>query len=504
MPPPASPAAAFDPIVARSAWVDRAARGNLKRRSVRGAAVTGGAQALKFVIRFGGTAILARLLAPADFGLVAMTTVMTGFVAMFTDAGLASATVQRPRIDHGEVSTLFWINAALGLALALLVLVLAPGIAWFYGDSRLAPISAVIGLTFVFAGVTVQHQALLRREMRFKLLAITDVVSIGAGTAVAVAMAWRGFGFWSLVGLQVATSAVQAAMVWVALDWRPGRPQQVRRTLPLLRFGGNVLAFNLLNYFARQADNLLIGWYWGASALGLYDKAYSLLLLPIKQINGPLASVALPALARTQSEPARFARFFLGGVQAIASLCVPLVVIVALFADEVVRLWLGPGWEESAHLFRLLAVAAALGAINNPVGWLLVALGHTRRYRQLGFRNSAVIVSSFALGLPYGAEGVALAYSVATAALFLPTWWFVLRGTPVALGRLGLTLVPPIVSTLLAAAAALALRAVTTDLSGAARSTLAVAVFAAVYVVVLLAGFRRWSFFRDILVQLRR
>lgn len=492
------------PFVAHSASIDPAGCQNLKRRSVRGAAVTGGAQVMKLIIRLGGTAILARLLSPADYGMVAMTTVITGFVGMFTDAGLASATVQRPQISHGEVSTLFWINAILGLVLAGVVASISPAVAWFYDTPQLTPVCAAIALTFLFAGLTVQHQALLRREMRFKLLAITEVVAMLAGIGVAIAMAVGGFGYWSLVGMQVATAATQALCVWLALDWRPGRPEELRSHLPLLRFGGDVLAFNVVNYFARQADNLLIGWYWGASALGLYDKAYALLLLPIKQINGPLGAVAMPALARMQSQPAQFSRFFLSGVQLVASVCVPLVVLVALFADEIVRLWLGPDWSECAHLFRLLSVAAGLGAIGNPVGWYLVALGHTRRYRQLGFRNSAAIVAGFAIGLPYGAEGVALAYSITTVLLFLPTWWFVLRGTPTSLPRFLISLIPPLGATLPAAGVAFAIkRLVMPHGPEWITELLAASAFGLVYALVLLVGFRRWSFFRGILSQLR-
>lgn len=475
----------------------------LKRRSVRGAAVTGVSQFLRFGIRLGSTAVLARLLVPEEFGLIAMTTVVTGFIGLFTDAGLASATIQRETITQRQVSNLFWLNVAAGIALAALVVLIAPGVAWFYDDPRLAPVCAVLSVSFVFGGLTVQHQAILRREMRFKALAGLELVTVILAVAVAIGLGLAGVGYWALVGMSIATAVVPAVGVWLLLPWRPSRPEGFHSTLPLLRFGGDVLAFNVVNYFARQADNLLVGWYWGPAALGLYDKAYSLLLLPIRQINGPLASVAMPVLARTQADPARFARFFLGAVQAIASICLPLVVIVALFADEVVRFWLGPGWEQSADLFRLLAAAAAIGAINNPVGWLLVALGLTRRYRQLGFRNSAVIVLSFAIGLPFGAAGVALAYSIATAGLFLPTWWYALRGTPVALSRLLLTLVPPVCSTVAAAAAAFAVAPFAADRSAPVRAGVAAAIFAGAYAVVLLAGFRRWSFFRGILAQLR-
>jgi PST family polysaccharide transporter len=358
---------------------DRVLPEHLARTAVRGAAVTGGGQAVRLAIGLGATAILARLLTPGDYGLVAMTVVVTGFVQVFRDAGLTSAMIQRREITHGQVSSLFWLNLALGCLLAGILVAMSPWVAAFYGEPKLGPITRALALTFVLGGLTLQHQALLRRQMRFPALVTLEIVSAAVGAVVAIAMALRGFEYWSLVGMAIGTAAANAIGVWIAVPWRPGPPRRGSGTRSLVKFGSDVLAFDVVNYFARQADNLLIGWYWGPAALGLYDRAYGLMMLPLNQVNAPLAAVAVPVLSRARTDSAKFGRFVLSALQLLASATIPMVAAIVVFADEIVLLGLGPGWTEVAHLFRLLAVAAAGRAISNTVGWVLISLGHTKK-----------------------------------------------------------------------------------------------------------------------------
>lgn len=466
--------------------------------------MAGFSQGLRFLIQFGATAVLARLLSPQDFGLVAMTAVITGFIIMFADAGLTVATIQRERLNQAQISGVFWVNVALGLALALIVIGLARPIAAFYRQPELVGICVALSATFVLGGLIVQHQALLRRKMRFALLAGVSVGSALFGSTVGVVMAMQGHGYWSLVGLSIGTTFANAVAVWLAAAWRPSLPRSgdLREALPLLKFGADVLTFNVVNYLSRRVDALLIGWIWGPVALAMYDKAYSMLLLPIKQINAPLGGVAVPALSRSRRDPVRHRRFFLNTTQLVASISLPAVAVIALFAEDVVRLWLGSGWIEAAGLFRLLAAAAAIGAINNPLGWFLISSGLTRRYRQFGIYNSAVLVAAFLVGVRYGADGVASSYSVAMAVLFAPTWYFVLRGTGVRLGDVVRSLLPPVMACLPAIAAGRIVAGLTAEALGRGSSGAGVAAFAAVYAAVLLVGFRRWSFFRGILAEL--
>src|SRR6266850_498166 len=174
-----------------------AARG----RSVQGSVVSVSSQGLRFVLRTGSMMVLARLLTPEDFGLQAMVVVMTGFLALFRDAGLSAVTVQRDTVSHDQVSTLFWINVVIGVVLAVSLVLASPAIAAFYRDSRLTPICAVSALAFLFHGVSIQHYALLQRQMRFVSLAVIEIVAVAAGVAVGVGMALLTFGYWALVAM---------------------------------------------------------------------------------------------------------------------------------------------------------------------------------------------------------------------------------------------------------------------------------------------------------------
>lgn len=392
---------------------------DLKGRSVRGGAVTLAAQAVKFVLQTGSTMVLARLLTPQDFGLVAMVTAVTGFVAMFKDAGLSTATVQRERITHNQVSTLFWINVGLSVAVMLVVAALAPGIAWFYGEPQLAGITLALAGTFVFGGLTVQHQALLRRQMRFRALATIEVASLATGIATAIAMGFASCGCWSLVGMTAGTAVANCVLVWLASGWRPGRPVRGSGVRSMLAFGGGLTTFSVLNYFTRHADNVIIGYALGSGPLGIYSKAYNLLTMPICQFNAPVASVMLPALSRLQNDPERYRRAYLQAISTLAFVGMPLVAFLFVVADEVVAIVLGPRWEGAATVFRWLAPAALLGTINVAPGWLCVSLGRAKVQVIWAAFSAPMSVGAFIVGTQWGVVGVAAAFSISWCVLHI-------------------------------------------------------------------------------------
>ncbi len=406
---------------------------DLKGRSVRGGAVTLTAQGIKFLLQIGSTAVLARLLAPGDFGLVAMVSAFTGFIALFKDLGLSMATVQRAEITHQQVSTLFWINVVASVVLMVVAAALAPAVAWFYGEPRLTGIMLVIAGTFLFGGLTAQHSALLQRHMRFSLLAAADLLSLAAGVAVGIAMAWRGFSYWSLVGMTAATAAANTLFVWLFSPWRPGLPRRGAGTSAMLRFGGHLTGFNVLNYFTCNFDNILIGATLGAGPLGIYAKAYNLLGLPIRQINGPMGAVALPALSRLQSDPQGYRRYYLRAVEIIAFAGMPIAAFAFVAADEVVLLLLGPQWTAAVPVFRWLAPAAFLGTLNVVPGWLCVSLGHTERQVHWALAAAPITVGAFVVGLRWGIEGVAAAFSLTWCLLLIAFMAYACWSTPVRL-----------------------------------------------------------------------
>lgn len=432
---------------------------DLGGRTVRGGAVTVVSQAIKFLISMVATVVLARLLTPQDYGLVGMVAVVIGFVSMFKDLGLSTATIQRAEINNAQISTLFWINLALSLAVMLVTAAIAPVIARFYHEPRLVSITLAYGCGFLLAGLTVQHEALLRRQMRFTALAGAEVFSILAGVVTAILMAWSGAGYWSLVGGALSMNLAYLMGIWILCGWRPGLPVRNAGVRSMLVFGGNFTGFSIVNYFARNLDNMLIGWWWGAAALGLYAKAYQLLLLPLDQINSPISAVAVPVLSRLVDSPDRYRQAYLRILEKIAIMTMPLMAFMIVTSDWLVLLLLGPKWIGVSRIFALLAIAGFVQPVTSTTGWLFLTQGRPHHMFQWGLIGSSLIVASIAIGLPWGAVGVATSYSLGFVCITVPLLlWFVGRSGPVRAGDIYLAVAPIAFASLCALLAALALR----------------------------------------------
>ncbi|TVP62559.1 MAG: lipopolysaccharide biosynthesis protein [Leptolyngbya sp. LCM1.Bin17] len=385
---------------------------DLRRRTVRSGAITISAQGLKFLITTGSTVILARLLSPDDYGLVGMVTVVIGFVQLFKDLGLVQATIQQEQITHQQVSTLFWINVILSVVIAILVALLAPIIAWFYQEPRLVRITLLLATTFIFGGLTVQHQALLRRQMSFNVLAKIDIASLLVGVIVAQVSAFYGAGYLALIYMQLVISILGVGGVWLACPWRPGYPRWTPEIRPMLSFGGNLTGFRCLNYFSRNFDNVMIGRVWGASELGLYSKAYQLLLLPINQVNKPVYSVVLSALSRLQSDPDRYSRVYFKAVLGITTLGMPLVAVLFATAEQVIFVLLGQNWMGVVPIFQFLMPAAFIATFTISTGWVYQSLGQVDRQFRWGIFSSSINIVTFLVSVRWGAIGVAAAYGI--------------------------------------------------------------------------------------------
>jgi PST family polysaccharide transporter len=405
--------------------------GNVQIRAFRGGLVTLVGQAVKLLLQAGSAAILGRLLLPRDFGLLAMVASITRFIGMFKDLGLSSATVQRSQITHDQVSALFWINCVVAIIATIVVAILAPLVAWFYQEPELVSITVVLSGNFIFSGLTVQHQALLRRQMRFKLTAIINVVSMAAGVITAVVMATFGFRYWSLVGAEFGTTIVNCILVWASCHWRPGVFKRNVGVGPMLSFGGHLTGFTVVNYFTRNFDNILIGRVLGPSPLGIYARAYSLLMLPISQINVPLAAVLLPGLSRLQNNSAEYRKLFLRAVGAMSFVTVPIVVFSSFFAKELILVWLGHRWLPVARVFQLLSPAAAVGAMAFAPNWLSQSLGRPAQQFRYALVSAPVCIAGFVIGIRWGVQGVAASFSITFVGLLCGYIWYATKNSPV-------------------------------------------------------------------------
>lgn len=422
----------------------------LGKRAARGAALTMSSNGVRFVLETVRIIVLARLLLPADYGLVAMVTALTGVMEMFKDLGLNTATVTREKLSHAQVSTLFWINLGFGALLSLVTMALAPLIAWFYGDGRLLPITLALAPSFLLAGLAVQHQALLRRQMRFGVLAGVRIVDVVVGLAVGVAVAWTGGGYWALVAMPVASAAANAVAVWAWTGWRPGAPARRVGSREMVRFGSQVTGTNLVTYVSRRLDQFLLGWWSGATALGLYTKSVSLVEAPLNRALTPIATVVLPTLSRLRAEPVRYRDAYLRIVAMLCLVSMPGAAFMIGCSRWLIPFLLGPQWSEAAPIFAVLAVLGFLRPIEGSNWWLFVTqerAGEGLRWSVIGalITSAAVIV-----GVPWGALGVATAVTLASVARLPLLVWFVTRSGPVRSSDIYLGLAP---STLAAAVA---------------------------------------------------
>lgn len=407
-------------------------KSDLMKRSTYGGAVTIGAQGLKFLLSTASTIILARLLTPQDFGLVGMVAIIYGFVSMFQYLGLSTATIQWEGLSHEQVSTLFWINLALSSLIALIVIASAPAIARFYHEPRLVGITIGYCLSLFLTGLFIQHEALLNRQMRFLAIAVIDISALLIGLLAGIVAAWYGAGYWALVLNFFVMTLATAVGNWVTCRWRPGWPVRGSGVRSMLGFGGNVTGFNIFTYFARNIDNALIGKYWGASQLGLYAKAYQLLLLPVQQINAPFAAVAIPALSRLQDVPDRYRATYLKIIEKIAIITMPGVVFMIVTADWLVVFLLGQQWYETSHIFMLLGIAALIQPVSKTTVWLFLTQARSREMLRWGIIGGIISIISIVAGLPWGALGVAASYAFGEFFLVTPLlFWFVGRKGPV-------------------------------------------------------------------------
>lgn len=458
----------------------------LKRRSVHGAAATFVAQALKFVLQFGSQVALARLLDPASFGLVAMVAPIVGFVQVLNDLGFAQAVVQRSEVSQAQISALFWISLAIGSGLTLLAMASAPLIAFLYGEPRTLPITMTLASLILLSSLAVLPSALLNRQMRFVPLAVIDISSVLVGVGVGVVAAWCGLGYASLVLMQVGSSVTSVGLIWVACAWRPSRPARTPGVGSMIRFGANLMGANLATYFSMSADNMLVGAVNGEVALGLYDRSYNLAVKPQMQLMAPVSRVAVPILSRLAASPENYRAAYLRMVQLVLIACAPGMIFCVFMAEPVIRLLFGARWIAMAPIFAWICFGGTVAALFSSMSWLFTTQNRTREQMVYSTWCSVISIASFAVGVVWGALGVAMVSALSFVLVQTPLLtWAATRAGPVTAGVLVRVLLP-LLAAAVATAAALAGAAGALGALGAGGLVLAAGLSYAVFGVVVL------------------
>jgi len=403
----------------------------LRRVALRGAAVTMLSQTAVFAVQMLATVVLARLLTPADFGLLAMVTTFSLLLMNFGLNGFTEVVLQREDVDHRLASNLFWINVAMGIVLAVGFAAAGPLLAWLYAEPRVIAVAGAIALTILFTSVSVEHLALLMRAMRFADVSANQILARAISVSVAIVLACMGSGYWALVAGAVALPLATSAGAWIWCRWIPGLPRRDDRTIPALRFAIYTYGCFTVGYFMRNMDNLLIGWRFGPEALGLYKKAFDLFTIPV-EVSAPVTRVAVSALSRLTGDSARRGRHLLGALAPLAFIGMGLGVNLTLIGKDLLFLLLGPQWTESGLIFTFLAPATGLMLIYLVQVWIHLSIGRADRLFRWGIFEFTMITVLFLLGLRWGPLGVAAAWVAYFCVFTIPALRY--AGRPAGLG----------------------------------------------------------------------
>ncbi|MFE4104663.1 lipopolysaccharide biosynthesis protein [Almyronema epifaneia] len=362
--------------------------------------------------------VLARLLEPEDFGLVALANVFLAFVQVFLDQGFPKALIQHQNLEPEHIHTAFWTNLISGAVLTGLCILFSPLIADLFNEAQLTPILRYFSLLLLISSFTGVQEALLERQFKFKFVALRSLLGLFLGGLAGVSAALLGCGVWSLVIQQLTYESVGAIVLWRASDWRPQRQFSWPHFRELFSFGVNILAFNFLGFINTRSDDLLIGYFLGPTALGYYSIAYRILQIMVQLLIDTVNRVALPTFSRLLSDLAVFRSAFYKATQLTSVISFPCFLAVAVLAPELITLLFGKQWLPSAPVLQLLALAGIFRTISRFKGAIFMAMGKPVWRVWLGLLSSILNLIFFAIAVRWGVVAVGLAYLVRTGIMF--------------------------------------------------------------------------------------
>lgn len=403
---------------------------SLRVTALRGGAWTVGAQGGHFVIQIASISVLARLLAPEDFGLIGMLAAVISLLGLFREMGLSTAIVQRSSIASGELTRIFWLSVYLGIVLFILTAASGFGAAWLMEEPRLIAIAPWFGACFLLGSLETVPAGILRRNLRFRSIAVRDVTVRLIGLFAAVTAALAGFGYWSLVVQAVASALLQLVFTWTAAAWWPREPGSPWKTMrPYAGFGAAFTGSNLASYLTQNLDSLLIGKIWGAVPLGYYSRARMLMIQPVNQFVGPVATVLLPVFCRIKDDSTKMRK-------TIAALSIPFLVLPCLLtpwlivgAPEVVRILLGLEWEGTTNILRWLAGSIIYLPIGTLLYLVLVSSGRTTLLMHWTWTGALAVTVGYIIGVRFGVVWVAAAFTLTGILVRVPIAVFVCNKT---------------------------------------------------------------------------
>lgn len=382
------------------------------------------AQGIKFAAYLAGLVILSRLLTPADFGIVAIATAIIGFGEYIRDFGLSMAAIREPELADEHRDALLWANVGLGVALAVVACSLASPLAVLFDQPALQAVLIATSATFVVNGFGAQYRASLNRESQFSRIAITDAIGPCAGLLVGVLVGWMGGGYWSLVAQFLATAVTTTILLVLLGKWIPNRPRRTKGMRRYYLFGLNYASSQMIAYLGNNADTLMLGLFGSASQVGIYSRAFQLIIGTVDQVKQPALTVAVPSLTQSRDEPERQSRYSLKGQLIVSYATIPVAAVFAATAHPLVAVLLGPQWLPAADVVTVLALAAAMQQLAVTASWLFVSSGRAAALRNYTVISTVIKVAAVVVGVQFGTAGVAAGFTIAVAVSWpLAVYW---------------------------------------------------------------------------------
>jgi len=360
------------------------------------------------------TIILARILYPSDFGIVALSVVFVGLMELFQNLGMGSAIIQKKNIGDDYLSTSFWTGIFTGICIAVILIIISPFAANFYKKEILKYIIIVSSAGFLVGPFTSIHITILTKKLDFRKIAFIKISTKVISGIISVCLALSGSGIWSLVLGSLVAQTLMTPIIWHIVKWRPSLIFSRKCFKDLFSFSSNILAFDFFNYFARNFDNLIIGKILGAKSLGYYSIAYNLMLKPLQHISWAITRVLFPAFSSIQDEKERVRDIYIKVIRSISLITFPMMGGLMVVSNEIILTFYGPNWAPVIILVQLLCIVGAMQSIGTTVGTIFTSQGRPDLLLKTGLVSSVIDVLAFIIGIRWSLNGLIIGYIIAT------------------------------------------------------------------------------------------
>lgn len=397
---------------------------SLAKNTLKGITWSSISQFGKQIIQYFTTIILASILNPSDFGLIALALIVIGFLNLFKDMGMSAAIIQTDENSEVLYSTVFWANVLIGVLFTIILFITAPLIAQFYNDERIINILRILSPVFLISSISILQKSLFEKKLEFKSLAHIELIAISVGSIVGIGMALTGYGVWSLVFQSISNNLFFSLLIWFKSEFRPKYVFKFKEIKKIFNYSLNLAGYNLFNYFVRNADYLLIGKFLGKEQLGYYYLAYKIMLYPVQNITGIISRVLFPVYSQIKTDILKFRQVYKEVSNAIAFFTFPLMLGILIVSESFVNTFFGSNWNHHTLilLIMILAPVGLMQSVVSTVGSIYMATGKTQYMFFWGIVTGIVYVTGFYIGIQFGVLCVAISYLINTVIFLYPVF----------------------------------------------------------------------------------